>query len=82
MAYGRRRRRTYRRSSYRTRGYRASRFRRAYSTRYGRPLRRRRRSYARSRRGGGRTIRLVVQTVASSPMSLGMKGLAPTRRLF
>ena len=60
-----------------------SRYARGYSSRYrrARPARRSRRTYAR-RSSGSRTIRLVVQTVAASPVALGMKGAYPVRAQF
>lgn len=84
MAYGygtRRRRRTTYRSRSRAPA-RQSRSRRysGYSSRR-RPVRARRRS-GYSRGGHGRTVRVVIQTVASSPLALGMKGNAPVRRMF
>lgn len=79
MAYGTRRRRSTRRT------FRSRAPSRRYSSRrassYRRPVRRRR-SYARSSRGGQRTVRVVIQTVAASPLTLGMKGLQPVRRMF
>lgn len=70
MAYGRRRstRRTYRAAP-----------RRSYRSR---PVRRRRTSTRRRATSRQRTIRIVVQTVAASPVALGMKGAQPTRRMF
>lgn len=81
MAYYRRRRRSYARSRYAprsrySRGY-GSRYRTRGTARYGR----RRRSY-RARRSSARTIRLVVQTVAASPVAMGMKSQMPVRRMF
>ena len=86
MAYFRRRRSYGGRSRFtygRRRGYGFSRGRysRGYGSRYRRGgYRARRRMYRRS--GGARTIRLVVQTVAASPVALGMKGQQPVRRMF
>lgn len=75
MAYPRRRRYTAARArtGYRTRA----------SSRYTRraPVRRRR-SVARRRAASPRTIRLVIQTVAASPLAIGMKGAQPVRRMF
>lgn len=76
MAYPRRRRFSSR-SRY-SRGY-GSRYRARSS--YGRS-RGRRRSTSRRRSSGTRTIRLVVQTVAASPVALGMKGAVPVRARF
>lgn len=89
MAYYRRR--TYRsRSRYsrapmrygrRRSSYGRSRYSRGYGSRY--RLFRPRRSYrGRRRTASTRTIRLVVQTVAASPVALGMKGQMPVRRMF
>ena len=65
----------------RRRSYGRSRYSRGYGSRY--RLFGRRRSYRGRRRSAStRTIRLVVQTVAASPVALGMKGQAPVRRMF
>lgn len=74
MAYARRSRRTTRgaysgrRSSYRARSTRAA------------PRRRSRRMSGRS--GGGRTIRIVVQTVGASPVSGVQSSVQPLRAQF
>lgn len=79
MAYYRRRRRSFSRSRASSR----TRYSRGYGSRYRtrRSYGRRRRTY-RTRRSSSRTIRLVVQTVAASPVAMGMKGQMPVRRMF
>ena len=68
-----------RRRTYRSRTRYAPR-RSSYRRSYARP---RRRTYSRRRSSAGsRTIRLVVQTVAASPVALGMKGAVPVRARF
>jgi len=95
--YRRRRRRTYgrpvvtrrrRMTGARRYGRARSSFRRTRSSNYGRyqrsPMVRRRRATRRAgvRRARPRTIRIVVQTVSTSPVALGDKGKQPTRALF
>lgn len=65
----------------RRRSYGRSRFSRGYGSRY-RMFRPRRSYRGRRRTASARTIRLVVQTVAASPVALGMKGQMPVRRMF
>lgn len=87
MAYYRRRRygsrSRYSRSygGYGRRSYGRSRYSRGYGSRY-RMFGRRRSYRGRRRTSSARTIRLVVQTVAATPVALGMKGQAPVRRMF
>lgn len=69
--------RYYRRRA-RSTSYRYGARRSTYRSRYSRSRSRRRVS----RRSSSRTVRIVVQTVAASPTSMGMKSIQPVRARF